>query len=182
MKKMLILLLVTAMFIPCGALAYYTSYGMRTDAPNAIYATLNQRMATRTGPGTKYSEPGTFFSKGDVVKLISQTTDSNGTKWVQAEIEVDGRLMRVYTGMKRFKDIDVNALCREERMNIVATLDSDITPTYGPDWYYAEYDFTLRKGSQVLVLDAENGYDICEFYVNGQLYRAWIPDSGMIPR
>lgn len=182
MKKMLILLLVTAILIPCSALAYITPYGTRTDAPYTMYATLNQRMATRTGPGTKYSEPGTFFSKGDMVKLISLTTDSNGTKWVQAEIEADGQPMRVYTGLKRFTGVDVNALCREERMNVVAMLDSDITPTYGPGWYYAEYDFTLRKGSEVLVLDAENGYDMCEFYLNGKPYRAWIPDSGMIPR
>lgn len=183
MKNVLILLLIMAMLIPCSALAYYhPGTGMRTDAPPAMSARLNQRMATRTGPGTQYTEPGTFYASGDVVKLISYTTDAGGVKWVQAEIDVRGSLMRVYTGLKRFSGVDLNNLCREERMNIVAVLDSDITPTYGPGWQYADYDFTLRKGSEVLVLDAENGYDMCEFYVNGKLYRAWLPDCGMIPR
>ncbi|MBR5560477.1 MAG: hypothetical protein IKU73_03605 [Clostridia bacterium] len=183
MKKRLIMLLVIAMCIPCCALAYYNPYsGASTDSPYIMSATLNQRMATRTGPGTKYSEPGTFYSAGDIVKLISYTTDASGVKWVQAEIDVHGKLMRVYTGLKRFNGVDLSSLCREERMNITATLDSNITPTYGPGWQYAEYDFTLRKGSQVLVLDYENGYDMCEFYVNGKFYRAWLPDCGMIPQ
>ena len=181
MKKMIMVLLVMAMLIPCSALAYYSPYsGMSTDSPNTMTARLNQRMATRTGPGTQYSEPGTFFSEGDKVKIISYTTDVNGVKWVQAEINVRGKLMRVYTGLKRFSGVDTGRLCREERMNIVATLDSDITPAYGPGWEYAEYDFTLRKGSQVMVLDYESGYDMCEFYVNGKLYRAWFPDAGLL--
>lgn len=183
MKRMLILLLVIAMLVPCAALAYYNpTTGMSTDSPSVMYARLNQRMATRTGPGTQYSEPGTFYSEGTKVKLISYTTDINGVKWVQAEIDANGSLMRVYTGLKRFSGVDTSKLCREERMNIAAALDSNITPAYGPGWQYAEYDFTLRKGSQVLVLDHENGYDMCEFYVNGTLYRAWFPDSGLIPQ
>ena len=181
MKRMLILLLVIAMLVPCAALAYYNpTTGMSTDSPSVMYARLNQRMATRTGPGTQYSEPGTFYSEGTKVKLISYTTDINGVKWVQAEIDANGSLMRVYTGLKRFSGVDTSKLCREERMNIAAALDSNITPAYGPGWQYAEYDFTLRKGSQVLVLDHENGYDMCEFYVNGTLYRAWFPDCGLI--
>lgn len=183
MKKLLIMLLVVLLLLSSSALAYYDPYtGASTYSPYPMTARLNQRMATRTGPGTQYSEPGTFFSDGDPVKLISYTTDANGVKWVQAEIDVRGKLMRVYTGLKRFDGVNLNKLCREERINVVASLDTDITPTYGPGWQYAEYDFTLRRGSEVLVLDAENGYDMCEFYVNGKLYRAWLPDSGMIPK
>lgn len=183
MKKFLILLLAAMLLLSSSALAYYDpNTGARVDSPYTMYARLNQRMATRTGPGTQYTEPGTFFSAGDMVKLISYTTDASGVKWVQAEIDVRGSLMRVYTGLKRFDGVNLNQLCRERRLNVVAFLDTDITPTYGPGWQYANCDFTLRRGSEVLVLDSENGYDICEFYINGKLYRAWIPDSGMIPK
>lgn len=182
MKRMLILVLVIALLVPGAALAYLNpTTGMSMDSPSVMYGYLKQRMATRTGPGTQYSEPGTFYSEGTRVKLISCTTDTNGVKWVQAEIDVNGSLMRVYTGLKRFSGVDASKLCREERLNVAARLDSSITPTYGPGWKYAEYNFTLSEGSQVLILDHESNFDMCEFYVNNTLYRAWLPDAALIP-
>ena len=40
-----------------------------------IYATLNRAMSTRTGPSTSYTEPGTFFGAGDVVRIVSIVYD-----------------------------------------------------------------------------------------------------------
>ena len=44
-----------------------------TGAKADTYGTLNQKMATRTGPSTKYDEPGTFFNgkwQGQRVRVI----------------------------------------------------------------------------------------------------------------
>ncbi len=60
------------------------------------------RLATRTGPTTEYTEPGTFYLEGSYVKIVSIAYDENGVPWVQCEISEGYGLMRVYTGLKRF--------------------------------------------------------------------------------
>lgn len=180
MKKLAMLFLLIALLLPCAASAYINpSTGMSTTAPVPVTGTLNQRMATRTGPGTQYTEPGTFFSKGDSFRIISISYDINQVPWVQVEINVSGRLMRVYTGLKRFDGVSASRLYREQYLGYPATLSGNYTPFYGPGLQYALHDFTLRGGSEVIVVDRENGYAMCEFYLSGKdkLYRAWFPDS-----
>ena len=48
----------------------YTNY-------SHIQCTLNNQLATRTGPSTRYDEPGTFLSAGKYVTALSKVYDQN---------------------------------------------------------------------------------------------------------
>ena len=64
---------------PSGWSWNYTSYAY-------VNATLNSRLATRTGPSTTYDEPGSFFSAGHNVTVLSRAYDTrNNIWWVQVE-------------------------------------------------------------------------------------------------
>ena len=68
----------------------------------------DSRIATRSGPGTKYTEPGTFLSRGDSVIVHTKVWDSrNEIYWVQVEFTYRGEGYRVYTGSWRL-DVDLN--------------------------------------------------------------------------
>ena len=80
----------------------YTTYAY-------ITGTLNAKLATRTGPGTQYDEPGTFLSAGSQVTVLSKAYDTrNEIWWIQVEFSVSGSRYRAYTGLKRFTNLNVS--------------------------------------------------------------------------
>lgn len=176
------LLVLCVLLVPGTALAYWdvdSQLALADEDMPLIYGTLNQRMATRTGPSTDYPEPGTFLSKGKQVRIISVAFDANEVPWVQVEFTYGKKHIRAYTGLKRFDQVDVNDIPREFNYDFEAILNQDVTPLYGPGTEYSAYSFTLEAGSSVSVIDYENGYAMCDFYAQDdeEWNRVWIPDS-----
>ena len=180
-RRILALLVLLALALPAAAGAYW-DYNMQLalmdDELPVIYGTLNQRMATRTGPATEYPEPGTFFAKGDRVRIISVAFDENDIPWVQVDLTAGKKHMRVYTGFKRIADVSLNSIPRELNYGIEQRLTQDFMPLTGPGLGYSAYSYTLRAGRTVIVQDFENGYAMCDFYSKSddRWNRVWIPD------
>ena len=120
MKKLLTwitLIALCATMLPAAALAesWYCSYcSMVNDmffckycgkskwsaATDDIYSLAIDKIATRTGPSTKYSEKGTYNLKGQYLHITAKAWDSsNCIWWVEVEIPGVGLL---WTGAKRF--------------------------------------------------------------------------------
>ena len=182
MKRMLALTLLLALaLLPACASAYWdaaTNSGYAYYEMPVLYGTLNRPMATRTGPSTDYTEPGTFFAKGDRVRIISVAFDENGLPWVQVDMTAGRKHMRVYTGFKRIADVELDSIPREFSYGIECRLTQDYEPMCGPGTNYSAYSYTLRKGRTVIVQDYENGYAMCDFYSKSddRWNRVWIPD------
>ena len=89
-----------------GGFDHYTRYG------NA-YGVLNRKMATRTGPGTQYDEPGTF-PKTTSIRAISKVWDTrNEIWWIQVRFTYNGADYTAYTGLKRIDGLNLSSLPTE---------------------------------------------------------------------
>jgi len=179
MKKLAVFFLLLVLLPSCACAFYNPRTGYRTYDPQPFYGTLKKEMETRMGPGTEYVHTGFYGKPGDVVKIISVAYDRNNVAWVQVEVNTWEGKRRLYTGAKRFDYVDYDAVCVEEYFGTVAHLDSDHTPQFGPGGEYVLCDFWLKRGSQVVVNDCENGFDLCDFYSGGKRYRVFISDSGL---
>ena len=71
-----------------------------------LYAQAISKLATRSGPGTQYSEPGTFNVQGQWIRILSRAFN-NGVWWVQCVIPWRNQEIIAWTGWKRF---DPNSL------------------------------------------------------------------------
>ena len=181
---MMLSLAAVCLLAPASALAYWdynSQLALMDDDLPELYGTLNQKMATRTGPGTEFTEPGTFMAKGDRVRIISVSIDENDVPWVQVDLTYGRKHIRAYTGLKRFDGVKLNDIPREFNYGIERELTQDVTPLYGPGSNYSAYSFTLKAGRSVTLIDDENGYAMCEFYAKSeqQWYRVWIPQGAL---
>lgn len=70
-----------------------------SSALAAAPATLNQKMALRTGPSTAYAEMFTLPQSTEITAI--EFEEGNGVTWVLVEFEYKGQRMRGYTGLKR---------------------------------------------------------------------------------
>lgn len=157
--------------------------GAQADGTGRVKAALNMRIATRTGPSTAYTEPGTFFEKNwqyAQVDVISKAFGS-GVWWVQVEFTDGGRLYRAYTGVKRV-DADLNGVEQEQTLG-TATLSTagDVTAYYGPGIHYAKMNDPVPWGAEGTVVMAENGYVLLDYYDEylQQQRRAWLPSDNV---
>lgn len=144
-------------------------------------ALLNQRMATRTGPGTKYTEDhGTLPQSTPITILQRETT--NDVEWVLVEfMRNDGKKVRAYTGMKRI-DIEANVSDVPEAWEepLVATTVRGTEAYYGPGGEYLMLEEGLRAGAFVLVFGVDSGYALVEYSANAEQWtRAWVPESAL---
>lgn len=148
-----------------------------TSARADTYGTLNQKMATRTGPSTKYDEPGTFFNgkwKGQRVRVISKI--NTGVWWLQVEFSYNGQLMRAYTGLKRVNGVNLNSVPTEEVIG-TCRLSRSVTGYYGPGTQYRAMSYSVPANTTCSVIMRENDYVLVEFpyyYKNYQKSRAWV--------
>ena len=156
----------------------YTSYAYVTGV-------LNSRLATRTGPSTTYDEPGSFFSAGASVSVLSRAFDNrNGIWWVQVEFFYNGAGYRAYTGVKRFNNLNLNAIPQEYQIG-VCTLYGSMIGYYGPGTSYAAIKRPLPGGVSCAVYGYANSgfgdYVQIECYDSGisQYRRAWVPVSAV---
>jgi hypothetical protein len=134
-------------------------------------ATLNQEMATRSGPNTKYTYPGAF-PKSTAITVYYQTS-GNGVMWGMVEFKRNGEWYRLYTGMKR---IDASNVPKDSEDFVYASLSSTVTPRYGPGTEYAALPNKMLAGSYIKAFFQENGYVMVDYEDDGnQVKRGWVP-------
>ena len=98
-----------------------------------VQCTLNTKLATRTGPGTNYNEPGTFLSAGKTVTVLSKAYDqTNEIWWVQVEFSESGSTYWAYTGVKRLNGLNLNSVPEEIVIGTCTTTGST-SGSYCPD-------------------------------------------------
>ncbi len=159
------------------------SQGSPNDGWYGYYpqVTLNQRMATRSGPGTQYTELGSYFKSGTTVTAISAAYDDrNGIWWIQTEFTYRGELRRAYTGLKRL-NMSVSDVSAEYVMVQSATVNRSVYAYWGPGYNYTMYKDPIPAGTEGTVWQMENGYAQLEFYdyTAGLTRRVWIPFSAL---
>ena len=148
------------------------------DEWRPIPARLNQKMATRSGPSTLYTEElGTVLKSTEIVVFWQENT---GVSWAMVEFSRNGKLYRAYTGMKRIEaDGDVPVLATIPQK---AAVVPDIRPYYGPGTQYAPVNHTLRGGMIVEICCQEQGYALIEYLHPIEVekkFRAWVPVSAL---
>ena len=149
-----------------------------------VYAAANRRLATRTGPGTKYDEPGSFYKAGDVCRILSKAYDKvNEIWWAQAEIRKGSRTIWAYTGVKRFDGLDLDEIPEEKVIGTCRT-SAKLTGYYAPPSAGgASIDRKVPEGVECSIYGYASGsagdYIQVEFYDQDlkQYRRAWIPKA-----
>ena len=68
---------VNGVYVPNTAPQQSTSSSGNYTQYASVTGTLNQRLSTRTGPSTKYDEPGSFLRAGDRVTVLSKAWDDD---------------------------------------------------------------------------------------------------------
>lgn len=159
-----------------------SSSGSSTPVKTKEQGLATQKLATRSGPATEYTEPGTFKVSGSYVTIVSIAYDENNVPWVQCELNVSGGLMRVYTGLKRFDtstfNLD-NVPCENYYSPYTAHVTDPCNLRYGPGNEYSLMSgYQLNAGKHVVVMTIENDWAQVEFTTsNGNLCRGWVPCS-----
>lgn len=67
-----------------------------------LYALATTKLATRSGPGTEYTEKGTYNVAGQMIQILAKSYDINNVCWVQCRIPYHNRYVTAWTGWKRF--------------------------------------------------------------------------------
>ncbi len=141
----------------------------------------NQKLATRTGPSTKYDEGGTFLSAGSWVTAKYRAWDKyNEIWWVQVEFSSGGTRYRLFTGLKRL-NMNITSV-PEEAVTGYGRVLSDTQGYLGPGPQYSACRLGVPGGTQVTLYGAENGYTQVEFSdnrVTNPLRRCWIPTQAL---
>ncbi|MCL1927123.1 MAG: hypothetical protein FWF95_08385 [Syntrophorhabdaceae bacterium] len=144
----------------------------------AFEAALNQKMATRTGPGTKFTEAhGTQSKDLEIVAYMQETGGS--TTWVLVEYQrKDGLLVRTYTGRKRV-DADYDAIPYATKEPQAAIVKRDSTAYYGPGKAYKDLKDEVEAGTDVLVYGTDRGYALIEYPAGDAWVRSWVPTDSL---
>ena len=164
----------------------YTYGGNETQYSN-VYGRLNQKLATRTGPSTKYDEPGSFLTAGASVIVHSRSYDSmNEIWWLQVEFAANGEKYWAYTGLKRVDGISLYSILEEKQIG-ECYISQSLPCYYGPSSSYKQIRRNIPAGVSCkiygYVYGADSDYIQVEFYdynIN-QLRRAWVPDWSVDP-
>ncbi len=159
---------------PASAAVAATVYESRPDITGCG---LLMKLATRSGPGTEYAEPGTFFGSNwqkQTVRVLKKDYDGS-VWWVQLDFRNGSKSSyRVWTGVKRV-DVDLDKVTQETAMG-----ECDVRPTsqtwYGPGGNYAKAKVTIPSPAYGVVYQIENGYADVEFmcYDSGVRNRVWV--------
>ena len=146
--------------------------------PDVTGAGLLMKLATRSGPGTEYDEPGTFFGKNwkeQTVRVLGKHWDGS-IWWVLVDFSNGGKASyRVWTGLKRV-DVDINKV-KEVYGKGQGTVNSTSRTYRGPGGNYARAKVTINGWKDVIAYGRENGYVEVEFSQGGKMYRLWVPEE-----
>ena len=146
--------------------------------PDVTGVGLKNKLATRSGPGTQYDEPGTFFGsnwQGQTVRVLGKQWDGS-TWWVLVDFKYGSMgSFRVWTGLKRV-DVDLNKV---KEINGIGqgTVNSTSRTYRGPGGNYAKAKVTINGWKDVVAYGRENGYVEVEFKQGAKWYRLWVPES-----
>ncbi len=132
----------------------------------AVGATLNQKMATRSGPGTQYTEELGSFPRDTPITLIEYTQDENTVPWGLVEFSRHNMLYRAYTGMKRINTM--GSAPYQENNLIPAAVTGSTAVYYGPGTHYAARKEKLDAGMPIFVCGEENGFAQIEYELSGR--------------
>lgn len=150
-------------------------------AESGITVRLKDRLSTRSGPGTNYTELGTYLSAGSQVRALSAAYDeANGIWWVQVEFTYGGEKRRAYTGLSRLS-MQVSQVPVEFPVRRDALLARAVYAYYGPGYAYTLYAGRLPAGIMGDVWQVENGYALLDYYDEGarQQRRVWVPETAL---
>ena len=180
MKRILALFLALALLVPALGLAAAKTHSY-TDTLKPYTAYLKDKLATRSGPGTNYTELGTY-GQNTSIKIYEREIGGSVT-WGMVEFRGNGGLIRAYTGMKRI-DTDTPDIPWANTATYSAYLGSDCVPRRGPGSEYASCNKTLSAGTRLTLYHEEKGYVMADFYFPGdsKLTRAWIPESYIVAK
>ena len=135
-------------------------------------ASLNQRMATRSGPGTQYTEELGTLSQDTDITLI-ETVTIGKTPWGMVEFSRNGLKYRAYTGMKR---INASGPVTQGILDYYEVNLSQATAVYyGPGFDYAQRKGSVPAGTQLQVYGTENDFFLCDYKSCGEWVRAYFP-------
>ena len=153
-----------------------------TAAPGGgLKVKSNQRIASRSGPGTQYNGTGSYFQAGKEVTALTAAYDkSNGIWWIQIELTYAGERRRVYTGVKRL-NMKADQVPAEEIPVGYAITVKEVYGYYGPGYGYAMTGIKIPSGTSGTVWAVEAGYAQFEYYdAAKKVYRReWIPESAL---
>lgn len=150
-----------------------------TAAPSqGLTVTSNQRIASCSGPGTKYNGTGSYYKAGTQVKALTAAYDKgNGIWWIQIELTYDGELRRVYTGVKRL-NMNADQVPAEEYPVGYSVTVKEAYGYYGPGNGYAMTGNKIPSGTSGTIWAIEAGFAQFEYTdAKGILHREWIPES-----
>lgn len=134
-------------------------------------ASLNQRMATRSGPGTQYTEElGTLPQETEIKLLESVNT---GVPWGLVEFYRNGVKVRAYTGMKCINAYGPVAKGTQDYYEVVLSRDTEVY--YGPGYDYGQRKDSVRSGTVLRVYGSENDFMICDYQSGKEWVRAYFP-------
>lgn len=142
---------------------------------------LNQRMATRSGPGTQYTELGSYFQAGTAVTAVSAAYDErNEIWWIQTEFTYNGEKRRAYTGVKRL-DMQASDVPAEFQLADEVVLNRSVYAYYGPGLGYSMYNVQIPAGTEGKIWQSEGTFAQFEFYdeAEGAWRRVWVPESAL---
>ena len=144
-----------------------------------FYVTLNQRLATRSGPSTNYDELGSYFSAGTEIKAISKAWDTrNDIWWVQVEFAYNGTARRAYTGLKRL-NMSAESVPTEKVLSSDAVVRRDCRTAWGPGESYAPHNEVMPAGTRGVIYSIERDYAQFEYF-DGKIYhRVWIQKQNL---
>lgn len=140
-------------------------------SPLKIYP--NQNISTRTGPGTKYTEPGTFSKSYDYT--VYYQTEGNSVNWGYVEFELSDGKIRAYTGVKRFNVYGY--LPYDEESWTYAFVNTSFATRYGPGYDYKQAPYeSPAYGTYVQAYYTEDNWTMIEYTLsNGYQHRGWVP-------
>jgi len=154
-----------------------------TDFPTeGISARLLKTAATRSGPSNDYDEPGSFFSAGDYVNVLSKAWDSeNDLWWFQIEFNYRDEWLRAYTPENRI-DLDPKLVPTENDEGDAREVLLDHRVYFGPGYDYKMYKISmLYEGSRAVIY----GYEEVDGVLWAQIHyhdyaveedrRGWVP-------
>ena len=165
MKRIIAMLLAALMLLGCGSALAATEARV-----------IDNRIATRSGPGTKYTEPGSFLSYGDWVTVHTKAwDDSNGIYWLQVEFTSGGQRYRAYTGSRRI-DASLNDI-PDERILDYSWLNYNTYGYAGPGYDYHYYgNIMLYKDGNCRVMEVENNFALVDTSASTKgATRVWVP-------
>ena len=147
-----------------------------------VAAKLLKAAATRSGPSNDYDEPGSFFSKGVEINVISKAWDpENSLWWFQIEFSYRGEWMRAYTPENRI-DLDPSLVPTENDEGDAREVLYDQRVYFGPGENFRMYKVSmLYKESRAVIY----GYEEVDGVLWAQIHyhdyainedrRGWVP-------